>query len=212
MISLALLGSTGSIGRSTVEVLRRFPDRLRVVTLAAHGSDLDALEAQAREFAPSLVAVHDEESAGQLAGRLPGVKVVAGPEGVIEAAVHPQVDRVVAAMVGAAGLAPAYAAAEAGKDLALANKEALVVGGEVLKRAARESGAAIVPIDSEHVALHQALRCGEASEVRGTDPDRIGGAVSCPPGGGTGATSLPTRRWRIRPGRWGARSRSIRRR
>ena len=166
MLALVLLGSTGSIGRSTVEVVRHHPERLRVATLAAFGSDLDALEAQARELRPELVAVHDRERARELARRLPGLEIAGGAEGVTAAATHPSVGRVVAAMVGAAGLAPAYAALDAGKDVALANKEALVVAGPVLTQLARERGARIVPIDSEHVALHQALRCGAASEVR----------------------------------------------
>ncbi len=166
MLSLALLGSTGSIGRSTLEVVRHHPERLRVATLAAAGSKLDALEAQARELRPELIAVHDPEAARALSRRLPDFEVVSGPEGVKAAASHPSVDRVVAAMVGAAGLEPAYAALDAGKDLALANKEALVVAGPVLQRLARKRGVEIVPIDSEHVALHQALRCGDPSEVR----------------------------------------------
>jgi 1-deoxy-D-xylulose-5-phosphate reductoisomerase len=165
-VALALLGSTGSIGRSTLEVVRHHPDRLRVVALAAQGSDPDALEAQAREFEPELIAVHDPTAARALAARLPGTEVVSGEAGVLAAARHGAADRVVAAMVGAAGLAPAHAALDAGKDLALANKEALVVAGPLLMDLARRRGVEIVPIDSEHVALHQALRCGSHDEVR----------------------------------------------
>lgn len=157
-LALALLGSTGSIGRSTLEVVRHHPERLRVATLAARGSDLDRLESQARELEPELIAVHDEAAARELARRLPAFEVVTGDEGVRAAATHGSVERVVAAMVGAAGLAPTYAALDAGKDVALANKEALVVAGPLLRALARERGAEIVPIDSEHVALHQALR------------------------------------------------------
>lgn len=165
-ISLALLGSTGSIGKSTLEVVQEHPERLRVATLAAYGSDLDALEQQVLALRPELVAVHDPAAARALSQRLKGTEVVVGAEGVIAAATHPAVDRVVAAMVGAAGLAPAHAALSAGKDVALANKEALVVAGPLLKKVAAASGAEIVPIDSEHVALHQALRCGTRREVR----------------------------------------------
>ena len=165
-IALALLGSTGSIGKSTLEVVRHHPDRLRIVALAARGSDLDTLVAQAREFEPQVIAVHDEAKAGELASRLPDVEVVAGSDGVHAVATHPAVDRVVAAMVGAAGLAPAHAALAAGKDVALANKEALVIAGPLLQALARANGVEIVPIDSEHVALHQALRCGTPNEVR----------------------------------------------
>jgi len=165
-LALALLGSTGSIGRSTIEVVRHHPERLRVATLAAFGSDLDRLESQARELAPELVAVYDEERAREFARRLPDLEIVAGAEGVRAAATHEAVDRVVAAIVGAAGLAPTHAAVVAGKDVALANKEALVVAGPLLMREARARGVEIVPIDSEHVALHQALRCGAPHEVR----------------------------------------------
>lgn len=165
-LALALLGSTGSIGRSTLEVVRHHPDRLRVATLAARGSDLESLVAQAREFEPELIAVHDEAKARELAALLPDVEVVGGDEGVLAAATHSSVDRVVAAMVGAAGLPPVHAALEAGKDVALANKEALVIAGPLLQALARRRGVEIVPIDSEHVALHQALRCGVAGEVR----------------------------------------------
>lgn len=165
-LALALLGSTGSIGHSTLEVVRHHPDRLRIATLAARGSDLDALVAQAREFEPELIAVHDEAKAAELARRLPEVEIAAGAEGVLAAATHSRVNRVVAAMVGAAGLAPAHAALAAGKDVALANKEALVIAGPLLQGLARAQGVEIVPIDSEHVALHQALRCGAAGEVR----------------------------------------------
>ena len=165
-LALALLGSTGSIGRSTLEVVRQHPGRLRVATLAARGSDLDAIVLQAREFEPDLIAVHDEAKARELAGRLPDMEVVSGDEGVEAAATHSSVDRVVAAMVGAAGLPPTHAALAAGKDVALANKEALVIAGPLLLELAESRGVEIVPIDSEHVALHQALRCGAASEVR----------------------------------------------
>ncbi len=175
MISIGLLGATGSIGRSTLEVVRQFPDRLRIETLAAFGSDVEALVEVVEQWRPSLVAVFDADAAAAIERRLPAVEVVAGADGVIAAATHPAVDRVVAAMVGAAGLAPAHAALAAGKDLALANKEALVVGGELLTRTARRHRVDIVPIDSEHVALHQSLRCGEAEEVRGLTLTASGG-------------------------------------
>jgi 1-deoxy-D-xylulose-5-phosphate reductoisomerase len=163
---LAILGSTGSIGTSALEVVRHHRDRLEVVTLAAWGSDIDSLAAQAEEFRPALVAVGDETAAAELRRRLDeSMAVVGGKRGVEEAATHPRVDRVVAAMVGAAGLEPAYAALAAGKDLALANKESLVVAGTLLTDLAAETGAKILPVDSEHVAIHQALRGGEAPEV-----------------------------------------------
>ena len=164
---LAILGSTGSIGRSTLEVVRHHPDRLAVTVLAAFGRDLDQLAAQVAEFRPRLLAVADESAARALESRLRGaVEIAGGDEGLARAATHPEVDKVVAAIVGAAGLAPVHAALADGKDVALANKESLVVAGALLRDVARRSGATIVPIDSEHAALHQALRCGDRREVR----------------------------------------------
>lgn len=164
---LALLGATGSIGESTVEVVRHHPDRLSIVTLGAHGRNPDALLALAREFRPLLLAVVDPGVARQLRPHLPsGVELETGPAALLAAATHPQVDKVVAAIVGAAGLPPVAAALGAGKSVALANKESLVVAGRLLTELARRTGAEIVPIDSEHVALHQALRCGTRAEVR----------------------------------------------
>jgi 1-deoxy-D-xylulose-5-phosphate reductoisomerase len=166
-LGLALLGSTGSIGKSALEVVRHHPDRLRVTALAAYGRDPEALAAQAREFLPELVAVVSADAAARLRPLLPaGVRLVAGAEGLLEVATHPAARRVVAAMVGAAGLAPAHAALAAGKDLALANKEALVVAGRLLVDLAARHGAHLLPVDSEHAALHQALRAGAPSEVR----------------------------------------------
>lgn len=165
-LGLALLGATGSVGRSVLRVIRQHPERLRVVALAAYGRDPDALVALARELRPRLLAVADPQAAGKIEGRLPpGVELALGEEGVCAAACHPDAQRVVAAMVGAAGLAPAYRALDAGKDLALANKEALVVAGALLMSLARRRGALVLPVDSEHAALHQALRCGSAEEV-----------------------------------------------
>ncbi|MEO8504690.1 MAG: 1-deoxy-D-xylulose-5-phosphate reductoisomerase [Acidobacteriota bacterium] len=165
-LRLAILGSTGSIGTSVLEVVRHHPDRLSVSTLAAFGRDPELLLRQAEEFRPALVAVRDESAARQLEKRLPeGTLLAVGIEGLLAAATFPNADRVIAAMVGAAGLPPAHAALAAGKDVALANKESLVVAGRLLTRLAAERGATLLPIDSEHVALHQALRCGDPGEV-----------------------------------------------
>jgi 1-deoxy-D-xylulose-5-phosphate reductoisomerase len=167
--TLAILGATGSIGRSALEVVRHHPERLRVASLAAWGSDLDGLERQVIEFSPELVAVFDEEAASKLERRLRGraaCEVVAGAEGLERAATLESVDRVLAAIVGAAGLPAVHAAVKAGKDVALANKESLVVAGPLLIDLARRHGASILPVDSEHAALHQALRCGTRPEVR----------------------------------------------
>jgi len=164
--SIALLGSTGSIGESTLQVIRHHPDRLHVEALAALGSKLDRLEQQVREFRPSLVAVRDPQKASQLQDRVGGeAKVVSGEEGLLQAARLDGVDMVVAAVVGAAGLPATYAALEAGRDVALANKESLVVAGRLLKDMAQATGAQLLPIDSEHVALHQSLRSGRSTEV-----------------------------------------------
>ena len=132
-VGLALLGATGSIGKSALEVVRHHRDRFRVVTLAAQGREPRALAALAREFDVRLVAVAAPEALAELAALLPpGVEAVAGAEGLLAAATHPQVERVIAAVVGAAGLPPVAAALTAGKWVALANKESLVVAGRLL--------------------------------------------------------------------------------
>lgn len=164
---LALLGATGSIGDSTVEVVRHHPGRLAISTIGALGRNPEALLALAREFRPQLIAVVDPKVARDIRPELPpGVEIAAGPEALVAAATHPAVDKVVAAIVGAAGLPPVAAALAAGKSVALANKESLVVAGRLLTDLAHANGVEIVPIDSEHVALHQALRCGTRTEVR----------------------------------------------
>ncbi len=158
MRALAILGSTGSIGTSTLQVVASQPDRFRVVALAA-GSNLDLLTEQVLRFRPQLVAVRDASAAEDLRGRLPaGTRVVHGEEGRREVAVRADVDLVVCALVGSMGVRSAFAAVDAGKTLALANKEALVVGGAHLTRRAAETGAAILPVDSEQNAIHQCLR------------------------------------------------------
>lgn len=163
---IALLGSTGSIGRSTLDVIDAFPGRF-VVRAIAGGRQVDRIEAQARRYAPELVAISDPDAAAEVARRLgAGFRVVGGPEALVEAARLADVDLVVCAVVGAAGLASAHAAVEAGRDVALANKEALVAGGAFVTAAARRTGAAILPVDSEHNALHQCLRGETNAEVR----------------------------------------------
>ncbi len=166
MKHLAILGSTGSIGTSTLEVVRSFPERFRVVALAA-GGNLDLLEEQIREFHPSLAAVKDELSAAELRNRLDGAcEVAEGAQGRIDAATHPEADMVVSALVGALGLEATYEALSRGRDVALANKEALVVAGEHMTGLAAATGAKILPVDSEHNAIHQCLRGERSSEVR----------------------------------------------
>ncbi|WP_295502931.1 1-deoxy-D-xylulose-5-phosphate reductoisomerase [Limnohabitans sp. Rim8] len=157
---ITILGSTGSIGTSTLDVLSRHPAQYRIHALTA-SSQVDLMLAQCARFKPE-VAVMVQESAGlQLAERVKAeglpVQVRWGAAALDEVATAPQVDAVMAAIVGAAGLSPCIAAARAGKRLMLANKEALVVGGEVFLRAVREGGALLLPIDSEHSAIFQSL-------------------------------------------------------
>ena len=165
--NLAILGCTGSIGTNALQVVREHPGAFRVVGLAA-GRNVALLANQVREFRPARVSVAGEEAAHQLRETLRGdcPPILWGEAGACEVAAADGVDHVVAAVVGAAGLRPVLCALEAGRDVALANKEALVAAGEIMTRAARRSGATILPIDSEHNALHQCLRCGGRQEVR----------------------------------------------
>lgn len=178
VVSIALFGSTGSIGRQTLDLARRHPDRIKVIALAA-GSNAEALARQAEEFQPRLVVLADEAALPRLKAALKHLpcEVIAGEEGLIAAATHPDVTRVVLAMVGFAGLRPALAAARRGKDLCLANKEALVAAGDLLKDAARASGAALLPIDSEHSAMFQCLLGEDPASVRRLLLTASGGAL-----------------------------------
>lgn len=162
---LSILGSTGSIGTATLDVVRRFPDRLAVVGLAA-GRNVSLLREQALEFRPKVVAVAEPVAAQELAQALPWAKVLAGEEGRLAVATHPQTTTVVSAFVGALGVRATYAAACAGKELLLANKESLVVAGELIMAAVKEAGGRIIPVDSEHNGLFQALRVGPEKTAR----------------------------------------------
>jgi len=158
---LSILGSTGSIGVSTLEVVRQFPERFRVVALAA-GRNISLLRQQIEAFKPRLVAVLNRELAECLDESLGAAearpKIAFGNEGYEEVAVFDEVEMVVSSMVGAAGLLPTLAALRAGKHLALANKEALVIAGQIVMDLAAGNGARILPIDSEHSAIFQALQ------------------------------------------------------
>ena len=170
MKHLAVLGSTGSIGHSTLSLCESFPDRFRPLTLAA-GHNLEAAFAQAIRWRPTLLSVATEELAADLRSRLHAAghtdtEVLHGTAGTIAVATHPQVDFVVSAIVGVAGLEATYAAILAGKQIGLANKECLVAAGELLIAAARLHAVNLLPIDSEHNAIHQCLRGGRSSEVR----------------------------------------------
>jgi 1-deoxy-D-xylulose-5-phosphate reductoisomerase len=160
---LALLGSTGSIGTQALEVVRAAGGRFRVVALAAHRSAA-RLAAQAREFRPEVVALVDPAEAAGLAGDLPpGCRLEVGPEAVASLATCPDVEVVLNGITGSVGLGPTLRALEAGRRLALANKESLIVGGALVTRLARPGQ--IVPVDSEHSGLAQCLRAGRAEEV-----------------------------------------------
>ncbi|MEZ5237162.1 MAG: 1-deoxy-D-xylulose-5-phosphate reductoisomerase [Acidimicrobiia bacterium] len=158
MTSLAVLGCTGSIGTQTLDVVRCRPDRYTVRVLGAHSS-VDAVVAQAEELRPEIVVLVDEAAAAAAAGRLPrGTELWVGAEALAEAATR--CDVVLNAVVGFAGLGVTMAALRAGRRLALANKESLVAGGPVVRQVAHTPGAELVPVDSEHSALHQCLRAG----------------------------------------------------
>jgi 1-deoxy-D-xylulose-5-phosphate reductoisomerase len=161
---IALLGATGSIGASARSVVDLFPDLFRVVTMSA-GSNLEALLPAIARHRPLVVSVKEKEDAERVRREFPGLSVGWGEQGLVDVATHPEVDIVLGGVVGSAGLRSAYEAVKLGKTLALANKETLVVAGEPLMAAARASGAQVLPVDSEHCALHQALRCGQDYEV-----------------------------------------------
>ncbi len=168
MKTLALLGSTGSIGCNVCAVLRQFPGRFRIAALAA-GRNLDALARQVREFAPACVSVADASLVAPLAEMLPAAyrkRIVWGEEGLCQVATHPESDMVVSAVVGAAGLQPTLAAIRAGKDIALANKETLVMAGRLIMAEVCRRGVRLLPIDSEHSAIFQALEAGRRQDVR----------------------------------------------
>ena len=170
MKRLAILGSTGSIGQSTLSIVEQFPDRYQVAALAA-GRNLDEAFAQVVRWKPRVVSVATAELAGELTARLrkagvSGVEVVHGTAGTIACATLPEADFVVSAIVGVAGLEATYAAILAGKPIGLANKECMVAAGEILTAAARERNVPIIPIDSEHNAVHQCLRVGAHNEVK----------------------------------------------
>ena len=162
---LVLLGSTGSIGRSTLEVVEHLED-VQVVGLSAR-RNVDVLAAQAARFHPQAVAVEDPGQARRLQGLLPaGIEVLAGRDGVAALAAHPGADLVLVAVVGIAGLLPTLAALRAGKDVALATKEALVAGGSLVTAQARASGKMLLPVDSEHSAIFQCLQDTPRPAVR----------------------------------------------
>ena len=167
MKRIAILGSTGSIGVSTLDIVGRFPEKFRVVALAA-GKNLTQLTAQIKSFQPLLVSLSQEEDAKKLRQELPDFEgdIVWGADGLHATATHEDADMVMAALVGAIGLPPTLAAIRAGKDVALANKEALVVSGELMTREAVQHGVQLLPVDSEHNAIFQALHGHKQERVK----------------------------------------------
>jgi 1-deoxy-D-xylulose-5-phosphate reductoisomerase len=169
MKRIAILGSTGSIGRSTLSVAESYPDRFQIVTLAA-GGNLDAAFEQAKRWKPRVISMAVEADADALRSRLKKdglaeIEVVHGAAGTVRVSTHAEVDFVVSAIVGVAGLEATYEAVRAGKILGLANKECLVAAGELITAEARKKNVPLLPIDSEHNAVHQCMRGGRMEEV-----------------------------------------------
>ncbi len=165
MKNIAILGSTGSIGRSTLDVIAQNRDRFRVTALAA-GSNIDLFEKQIRIFGPGLVAVADKEAASALQKRVKGVEILAGEEGINRVAADAEADFVISAIVGSAGLLPTITAIQAGKTVGIANKEALVMAGDIVMREAKKNKVKILPVDSEHSAVAQCIEGQNRSEIR----------------------------------------------
>ncbi len=170
MRNIAILGSTGSIGKSTLKIVEAFPDRFSVATLAA-GANVELAFEQAGRWHPKIVSMASAESAGHLQDKLKkvglahAIEVAYGSPGTVKVATHPDADFVVSAIVGVAGLEATYEAVKAGKTVGVANKECLVTAGELIVAEAHKQGKPLLPIDSEHNAIHQCLRGGTRGEV-----------------------------------------------
>jgi 1-deoxy-D-xylulose-5-phosphate reductoisomerase len=164
MKRLAILGSTGSIGQSTLDVVRAHPDRLKIVGLAA-GGNAERLRDQAIEFMPQVIGMATEDGLRVVSSGYTAEQAVSGAAGLIAVATHPDVDIVICASSGTAGLEAVLAAIDAGKTIALANKEVLVMAGSLVTTAARKRGVAILPVDSEHNAIHQCLHGRRKDEI-----------------------------------------------
>ena len=169
MKRIAILGSTGSIGRSTLSIVESYPERFQVVALAA-GNNVEAAFEQARRWKPRLLSVASEKNAELLRSRVRAeglsIEVLCGPEGNVRVATYPEAEFVVSAIVGVAGLEATYEAVRSGKSVGLANKECLVAAGELITAEARRQGKALLPIDSEHNAIHQCMRGARTEEVQ----------------------------------------------
>lgn len=175
MKRLSVLGSTGSIGKNTLEVVAKNPEKFKVTALAVR-NNIEELESQINTFRPDVVAVFDESSAESLRAKNPSVEILAGEEGLKEVVTLENVDMVVSAIVGSAGLVPTYEAIKAGKDIALATKEALVMAGKLVMSEASKRGVSIIPVDSEHSAVFQCLDGRNMQEVEKIILTASGGA------------------------------------
>ena len=169
MKHISILGSTGSIGRSTLSIVEKYPERFAIVALAA-GGNLELAFQDAQRWHPKIISLAKEDDAAKLRSQLKsaglaGIEFVHGPAGLVRVATHPQADFVVSAIVGVAGLEATYEAVKAGKTVGLANKECLVAAGELLTAEARRQKKPLLPIDSEHNAVHQCMRGGKMEEV-----------------------------------------------
>lgn len=177
MKKIAVLGSTGSIGKSTLSVVDHHPDRFQIVGLAA-GNNVNEMVRQAKAVRPQIISMADRESAEEVRHRVgEGIKVVYGEEGLLEVATMAEADTVVSAIVGSRGLHPTLAAIKAGKTIGLANKETLVTAGHLVIQAAIEAGVSIIPIDSEHSAIFQCLNGERKADVRKLILTASGGAL-----------------------------------
>ena len=181
---ITILGSTGSIGVNTLDVIARKPDRYKVFALTAN-RNVDLLQQQCETFKPVFAVMQDEDAAGQLRQVLSGsgIEVLSGVEGLKSVAAHEDVDCVMAAIVGGIGLAPTYAAARAGKKVLLANKEALVMAGSLFMEAVNQSGCTLLPIDSEHNAMFQCLPVSDRGRFQNHDKDGFSKIVLTGSGG-----------------------------
>lgn len=178
MKTIIILGSTGSIGTNTLDIVERFPDKFRVAGLTAHSND-EKLEEQIRLFKPRVVALSDASAAARLRQRCAGlsVEILAGEEGLIQVASIPEAELVISAIVGGAGLVPTLAAIRSGKQIALANKEPMVMAGKLMQDEARRHGVRIFPVDSEHSAIFQSLEGHRIEDVRRLILTASGGAL-----------------------------------
>src|SRR5271168_1828330 len=167
MKTIAVLGSTGSVGVTTLDVVSRFPDQFRIGAMGA-GRNVERLAGQVRQFRPELVSVADDESAHRLKALLGDhkVEILTGLDGAIAVATYSEAKLLMSAMVGALGLRPTLRAIEAGKDIAFANKEVLVVAGELVTSTARARGVRLLPVDSEHNAIFQCLEGRDRATVK----------------------------------------------